>query len=113
MLRRTITPSQFWHFGRCGMTSNDALRPSLAPYPENPIQDLLRQTAGRLPDKVGIIDGDRAFTFSQLENLSGRFAAALATAGVAPGDRVGIFAPNCVEFAIAFYGIVKAGAIVR
>jgi acyl-CoA synthetase (AMP-forming)/AMP-acid ligase II len=87
-------------------------RPSLAPYPEIPVQDLLNRVADRLPDKIAIIDGDRTFTYRQIADLSDKFAASLASGGLAVGDRVGIFALNCVEFAIGFYGILKAGGIV-
>ncbi len=93
------------------MAPTSSPRPSLAPYPENPVQDLLRRSADRLPDKTAIIDGERAFTYRQLEDMSDRFGASLASSGLAVGDRVGVFAPNCVEFAIAFFGILKAGGI--
>ena len=86
-------------------------RASQSPYPVRPIQDILSQAAGEFPGKVAIIDGDRRFTYRQLEEYSNRFAAALATLGVGKGDRVGIMAPNCTEFEIAFFGIVKAGAV--
>ena len=88
------------------------LRPSLKPYGAYPLQNILRETASRLPDKVAIIDGDRTFTFAQLQTYSDQLAAALVGIGVSPGDRVGLLAPNCAEFEIAFFGIVKAGAIV-
>ena len=87
-------------------------RPSLAPYEPYPLPELLRRTAGRLPGKVAVIDGDREYTYRQLDEYSDRLGAALLGLGVAKGDQVGILAPNCGEFVIAFYGIVKAGAIV-
>ncbi|MCH8989442.1 MAG: AMP-binding protein [Chloroflexi bacterium] len=93
------------------MAPSASPRPSIAPYPEYPVQDLLGRTAGRLPDKIAVIDGDRTFTYRQLEDLSSRFAASLASSGVNIGDRVGVFAPNCVEFVVAFFGILKAGAV--
>ena len=86
-------------------------RPSLAPYPEIPIQEMLSRSAERLPNKTAVIDGGRTFTYRQLEDLSDKFAVSLAASGLAVGDRVGVFAPNCVEFAIAFFGILKAGGI--
>jgi len=46
------------------------------------------------------------------QEMSDRFASALASNGTAIGDKIGVFAPNCVEFAIAFFGILKAGAVV-
>ena len=99
-------------YGGCSMAPSASPRPSLAPYPEIPVQDLLRRSAERLPDKTAVIDGDRTFTYRQLEEMSGRFAAALASSGTAIGNKIGVFAPNCVEFAIAFFGILKAGAVV-
>ena len=72
-------------------------RPSVVSDKPYPLQDILRKTAARLPDKVAVIDGDRTFTFRQLHDLSDRLATALVESGVGPGDRVGLLAPNCVE----------------
>ncbi|MCH8087913.1 MAG: AMP-binding protein [Chloroflexi bacterium] len=87
-------------------------RTSIAPYKVYPLWEVLRQTASRLPQKVAVIDGEREFTFSQLDEKSDRLAAALAGLGVEKADRVGLFAPNCAEFIIGFFGIIKAGATV-
>jgi acyl-CoA synthetase (AMP-forming)/AMP-acid ligase II len=70
---------------------------------------LLSRSAVRLPDKTAVIDGERTFTYGQIDDLSNRFASALASGGLRVGERVGVFAPNCVEFAIGFFGILKAG----
>ena len=88
------------------------LRPSLAPYEQYPLFDVLRRTASRIPDKTAVIDGNRSFTFAQLDELSDRFATALAGLGVEKGDRVGLFAPNCAEFVTAYFGILKTGACI-
>ena len=87
-------------------------RESLAPYPMHPLQDILTETAQRLPQKIAVIDGEHAYTYQQLHMFSERFAAALAKLGVAKGDRVGLLAPNCAEFEIAFFGVIKVGAAV-
>ena len=94
------------------MESAAQLRRSLAPYEEFPLQDLLTRAVVRYGRKTAAIDGDRTYSYAQLGEYSDRFASALAGLGVSPGDRVAILAPNCVEFVIAFFGIVKAGAIV-
>jgi acyl-CoA synthetase (AMP-forming)/AMP-acid ligase II len=86
-------------------------RASLASYESYPFQRVLQRTADRLPDKVAVIDGERRFTYRDLDGHSSRLAAALASLGVAKGDRVGLLAPNCAEFVIAFYGILKVGAV--
>ncbi|MCY3543442.1 MAG: AMP-binding protein [Chloroflexi bacterium] len=94
------------------MTSAATDRASLAPYPTYPLQHILSETARRLPQKAAIIDGEYVYSYQQLDAYSNRFAAALAKLGVVKGDRVGLLAPNCAEFEIAFFGIVKAGAVV-
>ena len=87
-------------------------RASLAPYNPEPVQRLLRQAAEQWPDETAVVDGDRRFTFAELDAYSGRFASALAAMGLGRGSIVGILAPNCAEFEIAFFGILKAGATV-
>ena len=94
------------------MATAAQLRRSLAPYEEFPLQDLLTRAIVRYGGKTAVIDGDRTYTYAQLGEYSDRLASALASLGVSPGDRVAILAPNCAEFVIAFFGIVKAGAIV-
>ena len=94
------------------MSSVSTIRPSLAPYPTYPLQHILSSTARRLPQKAAIIDGEYVYSYQQLDMYSSRFAAALAKLGVAKGDCVGLLAPNCVEFEIAFFGIIKIGAVV-
>ena len=94
------------------MATVDTLRRSLAPYEEYPLPYLLSRAAARYGGKAAVIDGDRSYTYAQLDEYSGRLASALAGIGVAPGERVAVLAPNCVEYVIAFYGIVRAGAVV-
>jgi long-chain acyl-CoA synthetase len=50
-------------------------------------------------------------TFRELQALSYRFASALADMGVRKGDRVAINLPNCPQFAIAYYGALRLGAV--
>ena len=88
------------------------LRKSLAPYDSYPLQELLTRAARLYGNKTAVIDGDRSFTYSQMGEYSDRLASALTGLEIGKGDRVAILAPNCVEFVIAFFGILKAGAVV-
>ncbi|MBI4797189.1 MAG: acyl--CoA ligase, partial [Desulfarculus sp.] len=75
----------------------------------------LRQAARSWPDKTALIEpetGGRAWSFGELDEASSRLAGALAAAGVAPGERVGLCLPNGAAYVLAFYGILKAGAVV-
>lgn len=80
-------------------------------YPEVPIFQILRSAAMQWPWRNAIIFGGMEITYQELDNLSDRFAAALASLGVKKGDRVGIHLPNCPQFAIAYYGLLKTGAV--
>jgi long-chain acyl-CoA synthetase len=80
-------------------------------YPEIPVFGILRSSARKWPWRNAIVFGGMEVTYQELDTLSDRFATALASMGVKKGDRVGIHLPNCVQFAIAYYGLLKAGAI--
>jgi long-chain acyl-CoA synthetase len=80
-------------------------------YPEIPVYGFLDQTATRVPDRRAIVFGGMELTYGELKNLSERFAAALIALGVKKGDRVAVHLPNCPQFAVAYYGLLKAGAV--
>ncbi|MDB5852708.1 MAG: Long-chain acyl-CoA synthetase [Herminiimonas sp.] len=71
----------------------------------------LASHAAFLPRKEALICGDRRVSFAELDEVSTEIAIALQRMGLSTGDRVGLYLPNCVEFAFAFFGIVKAGGI--
>ncbi len=75
------------------------------------LASLLTATARRLPDKPALIVGRRVCTYAQLEAGSRRTAALLADAGVQPGRKIALSAPNGPEFVAAMMGILRAGAV--
>ncbi len=85
--------------------------PKTLNYPEIPVYEFLYQTAARVPNRIPIIFGGMELTYAQLKELSDRFAAALDDLGVQKGDRVAIHLPNTPQFAIAYHGIVRIGAV--
>ena len=75
----------------------------------------LRNAARRFPEKVAVIApeaGGKETTYRSLEDQSSLLAAALADAGIRPGDRVALWMRNSLEYILSFYGILKAGAVV-
>ncbi len=80
--------------------------------PRVPLQDILHKSAENFPQKVALVYSEQEITYSQLELLSNQFANALAKLGVKKGDRVALFLPNIPQFIIAYFGILKAGAVV-
>jgi fatty-acyl-CoA synthase len=77
----------------------------------NVFGDIPRLNAKRYPDKKAIIMGDEYLTFDQLNRLSNQLAYGLLSINVKPGDRVGLLAYNCLEYAIINFAVAKCGAI--
>jgi len=80
--------------------------------PKHPIFEELRRQALKNPEKAAIIFYGYEVTYSQLDELSDRFAAALSGMGLVKGDRIGIYLENCPQFVIAIYGVLKMGGVV-
>lgn len=80
-------------------------------YPDLPVHSILDNTARRVPDRIGIIFSGLELTFAELLELSKRFSSALVDLGVRKGDRVAIHLPNCPQFALAYYGLLRIGAV--
>ena len=85
---------------------------SLAPYPETTLVDFVREHAAAAPTSAAVIFKGRSLTWSELDELSSRFASSLSAAGVRAGDRIALILPNCPQFLIAELGAWKVGAAV-
>ena len=87
------------------------VRPQLN-YPRRPLTDILRMAAADVPDKPATAFLGMQLTFAEIKDRADRFATALARMGIAKGDRVGVMLPNCPQYVIAVFGILRCGAIV-
>ncbi len=81
-------------------------------YPCRPLHEILKLTAVEVPDRPATAFLGKQLTFSELKELSDKFATALNRLGVTQGDRVGIMLPNCPQYLIATFAILRLGAIV-
>jgi long-chain acyl-CoA synthetase len=86
--------------------------PTSLEYPPLPLHGLLERTAERYPERPATIFFGATLTYRALNDATNRFAHALLHFGLQRGDRVALMLPNCPQFLIAFYGALKAGAIV-
>ncbi len=77
------------------------------------IGDNLRRVAAAHGGSEALVDvpTGRRWTYAQLDAHTDDVARGLIAAGVAKGDRVGIWAPNCAEWVLLQYGTAKMGAI--
>lgn len=74
---------------------------------------LISQGAHRFGDKTALVFEGRTWSFAELDRLSSLAAQALTDRGIGAGDVVALYSPNCPEWIIAYYGILKAGAVVN
>jgi long-chain acyl-CoA synthetase len=86
--------------------------PATMEYPKVPLQNFLKDSASKHPNKRAISFQGKEISYKELDDLSNRFANGLLSLGVKKGDRVAIILPNIPQFLISFYGALKAGAIV-
>jgi long-chain acyl-CoA synthetase len=64
------------------------------------------------PEAPALRLDEDVITYGELDELSARVAGLLLEHGLEPGDRVGIMLPNVPEFAITYYGVLRAGGVV-
>ncbi len=76
------------------------------------IQNYLLEAAARFPEKAAIIQTARRSTYSELLAGAKSIAAWLLEENTAPGDRIGILIDDPAEYAMAYFGILMAGAAV-
>jgi long-chain acyl-CoA synthetase len=72
---------------------------------------ILRESTRRVPDKVVARFAAGSLTYAELDRQSDTLAAALQLRGIEPGDAVALQLPNVPEFLVAYFGILKAGAV--
>lgn len=86
---------------------------TLSPIIEETIGENFERIARAHPDVDALVDvsGDRRWTYRELDAEIDRVARGLMSLGIAAGDRVGIWAPNCAEWVLVQYATAKIGAI--
>jgi long-chain acyl-CoA synthetase len=81
-------------------------------YPDVALHEILRKTAREHSAKTAIVFNGGEISYAELDVLSDRFAASLVALDVMKGDRVAVYLPNIPQFIIAYFGALKAGAVV-
>lgn len=81
------------------------------PLGRQPLTDMLRHWGRTRPDRPAVIVYGHQTTYAGLDAQSDRCAALLAAHGIGAGDRVAVLMPNCPQFHVVFFGILKLGAV--
>lgn len=76
------------------------------------LHDSLFATARRHPDRIAVVDGDRRYSYAELEDAALRLARALQDLGLERGERVAIHGENGWESAVAIYATLVAGGTI-
>ena len=76
------------------------------------LADLLTHSAAAHPDRVAIQLDDLQLTYRELDAAAARVAGLLRAKGVEAGDRVAVMLPNVPQFAVCYYGALRAGAVI-
>ncbi|MBT4518600.1 MAG: AMP-binding protein [Halieaceae bacterium] len=96
-----------------GLTSSLSHGPGDQALLRQTIGECFDQTADRYPDREALVVKHQAirWTYAQYRKQIDKLATGLLTLGIQPGDRVGIWAPNCYEWCVTQFATAKIGAI--
>jgi long-chain acyl-CoA synthetase len=79
---------------------------------QNSVGALVREAARRFGNKTALVFEDQRWSFSQLDEASSKVAAQLRALGLGAGDTIALYSPNCPEWLIGYYAVMKLGGIV-
>jgi len=97
---------------RAWLKHYDSQVPVHLSYPHLPLYSLLDESAARQPANPCSNFFGKRLTYKQIKDLSDLFAASIGSLGIRKGDRVILLLPNSPQFLIAYYGLLKVGAVV-
>src|SRR5215471_6496705 len=99
--------------GRTDVTLSYVHGASSKPLIGQTIGDCFDQTCAAHPDAPALISRhqDIRWSYAEMKSRVDALAAGLLALGLEPGDRIGIWAPNCAEWALTQFAAAKAGLI--
>jgi len=106
--RSTVTPPDSGLSGLRNHADGSAVQ---LKFPKETLPGMLEATAKKFPRRTALIYFGMEMTYAQLLDQVHRCAAGLQALGLKKGERVALMMPNCPQFIIAYFGALKAGAI--
>jgi long-chain acyl-CoA synthetase len=85
--------------------------PATLDYPAVRLDDLLARSARRQPDRAALVFFGRVTSYRALDDEVDRLATGLRRLGLGPGERVGLFMPNCPQLVVGFHAVWRAGCV--
>jgi long-chain acyl-CoA synthetase len=77
-----------------------------------PLYYLLEEAAQTWPERVALDFFGKTYTYAKLQEMTNRIARGLQGMGVKKGTRVGLFMPNCPQYVMCYYAVLKIGGTV-
>ncbi len=90
----------------------DFWAPETIRFPRQSVYQILMLAAAHFSHRTATIFEGAELSFWEIKRRADLLATALGRLGMAPGDRVGLMLPNCPQYGIGFFAILRAGAIV-
>ena len=86
---------------------------SSAPLLFDTVDAVLKRAVARGGDRVAVVVSEQCvrYTFRELDAAVERVARGFVASGLEPGERVGIWSPNCIEWLLTMFGAARAGLI--
>jgi long-chain acyl-CoA synthetase len=81
-------------------------------YPQRPLHEILDTAAVEVPERPATAFLGATLTYQELKQQSDRLATAFGRMGLVKGNRVGVMLPNCPQYVVAAFAILRHGAIV-
>src|SRR5580658_10628159 len=77
------------------------------------VDAVLRSAVEEGPDRAALVVPHQSarFSFAELDRAVERVARGLVACGLEPGERIGIWAPNCLEWLLTLFGAARAGLV--
>jgi 2,3-dihydroxybenzoate-AMP ligase len=80
-------------------------------WKDRPLRDEFADVFAKYSSRIAVWDGDRSFTYADIDRVSGRLALNFLELGLKPLDRVVMQLPNVIEFVFTYFALQKIGAI--
>ncbi|MEW6357318.1 MAG: AMP-binding protein [Planctomycetota bacterium] len=81
--------------------------------PQHSLIDVWNENLEKFPNKTAFIYQDETYTFAEIDRMASALSGHLQRRfGVKKGDRVCTALPNCIEYVIAYWAIMKLGAVI-
>src|ERR1700681_3477196 len=77
------------------------------------VDGVLKAAVDQIPDRTALVVPFQSarFTFAEFDREVERVARGMVACGLKPGERIGIWAPNCAEWVLTMFGAARAGLV--